>query len=119
MYSQIEGKLFYSLKQTDHNGAATYSQVVSLQYSVNGNEIMEFNSVHNILSVYLPASDALAWILVNDVFGRIIYSGKVIPETINTVDFSMNNRGVYVASLWYDNKNIPKSFGTKKFLVKQ
>lgn len=96
--SPAKGINYYRLKQTDIDGAFEYSQIRSVVYNDNVDEIGVYpNPIKDILTVDL--GNNIATIQVFDLTGRLVTSTLNNKDSIQTIDFSNFENGVYILQI--------------------
>lgn len=122
--SPMSGVNYYRLKQTDYNGAFTYSQIVAVDFSndaPSGGVFTLFpNPVKDGAVSIIGSTELLGSgvdVIVHDMLGKVVWSNQYAPsegrnqlQLLNTSGFQS---GVYVVSLQINGKN-----HTRKLVVK-
>ncbi len=109
---KLEGTVYYRLKQTDFDGAYTYSSI--LPVTIGGTNELQISDVingdKNISFVYNNDIDNKAVIHLIDINGRILKTQKVSGSGAQMVRLAMGNlsHGVYVIRLSVKDETIVK-----------
>ena len=108
----LEGTVYYRLKQTDFNGAFTYSYILPVQIGIS-NELQIsniINSDNSISFVYNNNEGGTTQIKLLDISGRVVKTQEVSGSGSQLVRIGMGglSHGVYVLHLTLDNQTIVK-----------
>ncbi len=113
--SPYSGTSYYRLKQRDYDGTISYSPVVAIKFY--GDELLEFVTVSSdseSVNLFVGnASKKELSISMRDAKGMLVRQGNVnIPagESVYAIDMSGMARGIYIVTLWYENKSSSKRF---------
>ena len=94
---------YYRLKQTDFNGAYTYSPIISVNASTDENPLIDYVANNGILKVILH-TEYTGNVTVNiyNAAGSIIYTGtSVISKENQTIEMTTNlpSKNIYLVSI--------------------
>lgn len=94
----VDGIYYYRIKQTDLNGAFTYSNVLIVTNSCGRQPIVAYpNPVRNMLTVVIPGTEKRT-LTVYDAIGHRIYQ-QVVSGGRHEINASGWVKGVYTLSI--------------------
>jgi Secretion system C-terminal sorting domain len=99
------GVNYYRLKQTDFNGAYSYSSIISLKN--NNTQVFVSNNTLNLRTEELTISN----IDIIDVTGKTVYQSSVIGS--KKINLSQLSKGIYIYKIRENNR-----FVSEKFIIK-
>lgn len=113
----LPGISYYRLKQTDFNGDFTYSNIVPVEFGVNGT--FEITNVYTEGGAgmtqleFMYNSEAPLDILITDLAGRVVYSRTNVNAGIGLNSFDIHRPltpGVYMMTLQNSSERVTRKF---------
>lgn len=102
----LNGANYYRLKQVDHDGSSTHSNIVSIN-----NEKADINIYPNpndgTFTISLLAPDKTYTLEIIDVDGRLVYTkgGEVVPSEVEIANLA---KGIYIVRFYIDQETVIK-----------
>ena len=98
--------IYYRIKQVDHDGASTFSKVVSVQTNDIVSPIVAFpNPFNKDLQLTLNTNAKEVSVIVFDLSGREVYSKKITTEVnakVNLTELNKLENGFYIMNVLID-----------------
>lgn len=107
-----DGTYYYRLKQTDFDGSATYSELISINCSSDEKPLLFPNPATERLNIVIPV-DEVCYVQIINPMGQAVYSAQL--ESNGQIDLSSSERGIYFVKFTYP--SFGRSYSEK--LVKQ
>lgn len=106
-------KLYYRLKQTDYDGTATLSPIISLRSSGSVNGLFALNQSSEGKVIEFHDKHEAATIMIFDIAGRIIFSQDLTDPAMSFILPAGFSRGLYLIQVKADGLSAVEKFWTE------